>query len=87
MSRIPPAGAASVDVALPASTGPLVTGWPLRRYLLTMGLAVFLPLLAFAGVLICRPACDPGGAHAIGPATGRPVLRRRRTPPTHRVVL
>ena len=52
MPLMPPAGATSVDAASPASSALPVTGWPLRRYLLTMGLAVLFPLLAFAGVLI-----------------------------------
>src|SRR2546428_205433 len=44
-------------------------------------------LSASAGVLVCTPACDPGGAPVLGRVTSCPVLLRRRTPPAHGAVL
>jgi PAS domain S-box-containing protein len=52
MPHTPPAGAVSGDVAPPTAPGLPSTGWPLHRYLLAMTLAVLLPVLAFAGVLL-----------------------------------
>ena len=52
MPRILPASAISIDTAPPAAPGLPVTGWPLRHSLLALVLAVLLPVLAFAGVLL-----------------------------------
>jgi hypothetical protein len=52
MPRTPPAGAVSGDAGPPTAPGRPATGWPLHSYLLAMTLAVLLPVLAFAGVLL-----------------------------------
>jgi PAS domain S-box-containing protein len=51
MPRVPTAGI-PIDTAPPALASRLARGWPLRRYLLAMTLAVLLPVLTFAGLLL-----------------------------------